>query len=441
MESRPDFDQAKNDKGAQEALRDFEAAQENYFMAAGSIPNRILEYCNLDVMRVKQDIETRPLIFQHCFRHSASQQDAMECIYAFPPDLYEHELRDLERVAVDGPDTSARMADGGTRDNCAPSSGLEPDGFLLDYEEYLESVYRFQIEWADGSYDTNRLTQLENLARSTVHIIGYLDEVYKDDPNTSGIEAFRKHFSQNEYGKQVVFLGADDDNGAGGAGYGRVPLQPGFDEEGSLINCQELRMMYLGSKVNIPTIVHEFGHVIDRGSDIISKVYAMRSGVVIDWVNLPKGFGNTVTVEHDGTCLRYTRLDKKLVKKGERVGRGQQIGTVGKGAKHIYAAHLHLDMPRSRVYARARTYYGSPADPAAASRTPIRIRIVQVGFYVQRAQTLPRLPRSIQAPQPPSQIATVFRCRALQTDRSFRIAHHALASHRASSIRSPNFNI
>ena len=78
------------------------------------------------------------------------------------------------------------------------------------------------------------------------------------------------------------------------------------------------------------------------------RVYAMCPGLVIDSVYLPKGFGNTVTVEHDdGTCLRYTHLDKKLVKKGERVVRGQQIGTLGKGAKNIYPAHLHLDMPRS----------------------------------------------------------------------------------------------
>ena len=62
---------------------------------------------------------------------------------------------------------------------------------------------------------------------------------------------------------------------------------------------------------------------------------------MIDAVYLPKGFGNTVTVEHDdGTCQRYTHLDKKLVKKGNRVVRGQQIGTVGKGAKNIYARRI-----------------------------------------------------------------------------------------------------
>ena len=86
------------------------------------------------------------------------------------------------------------------------------------------------------------------------------------------------------------------------------------------------------------------------GTPYQAPVHAMRGGAVIDSVYLPKGFGNTVVVEHeDGTCLRYTHLDKKLVKQGDRVLRGQQIGTVGKGAKNIYPAHLHLDMPRSSV--------------------------------------------------------------------------------------------
>ena len=48
-----------------------------------------------------------------------------------------------------------------------------------------------------------------------------------------------------------------------------------------------------------------------------APVHAMRGGVVIDSVYLPKGFGNTVAIEHkDGTCLRYTHLDKKLVRTG-----------------------------------------------------------------------------------------------------------------------------
>lgn len=117
---------------------------------------------------------------------------------------------------------------------------------------------------------------------------------------------------------------------------------------------------------------HHSGIDIYRWNGHKAPVYAMRPGAVIDSVYLPKGFGNTVTIEHDdGTCLRYTHLDKKLVKKGDRVVRGQQIGTVGKGAKHIYPAHLHLDMPRSSAYARARTYYDTVAEVAERFIDPL----------------------------------------------------------------------
>ena len=117
---------------------------------------------------------------------------------------------------------------------------------------------------------------------------------------------------------------------------------------------------------------HHSGIDIYRWDAYQAPLYAMRPGVVIDSVYLPKGFGNTVVIKHDGgTCLRYTHLDKKLVKKGDRVIRGQQIGRVGKGAKNIYPAHLHLDMPRSRTYARARTYYDTTAEVAERFIDPL----------------------------------------------------------------------
>ena len=37
---------------------------------------------------------------------------------------------------------------------------------------------------------------------------------------------------------------------------------------------------------------------------------------------------------------------------------------MGEGAKKIYPAHLHLDMPRSGACAHARTYCGTPAEVA-----------------------------------------------------------------------------
>ncbi len=117
---------------------------------------------------------------------------------------------------------------------------------------------------------------------------------------------------------------------------------------------------------------HHSGIDIYRWDAYQAPVHAMRAGSVIESVYLPKGFGNTVVVEHaDGTCLRYTHLAKMLVNKGARIERGQQIGTVGKGAKNIYPAHLHLDMPKSRQYARVRTYYDTAAEVAQRFIDPL----------------------------------------------------------------------
>lgn len=81
-------------------------------------PEHLHRFSNLDVIRVLEDIKRRPLVFQHCFRNSASLQDAMECIYAFPPDCDEGELRYFEQVAKDQSDLRAGLAEGGTGDAC-----------------------------------------------------------------------------------------------------------------------------------------------------------------------------------------------------------------------------------------------------------------------------------------------------------------------------------
>jgi len=117
---------------------------------------------------------------------------------------------------------------------------------------------------------------------------------------------------------------------------------------------------------------HHSGIDIYRWDAHQAPVYAMRGGLVIASEYLPRGFGNTVVVEHeDGTCLRYTHLDQKLTSEGDRVIRGQQIGTIGKGANDMYSAHLHLDMPRSSAFARAGTYYDRPTEVAERFINPL----------------------------------------------------------------------
>lgn len=91
-----------------------------------------------------------------------------------------------------------------------------------------------------------------------------------------------------------------------------------------------------------------------EGIDIISKrgtpVIAAASGIVISSFYRPL-FGNRIVLEHgkdkNGLFIlsRYVHLDKRLVEKGDKVIRGQQIGTLGStGLLAGGFPHLHFEI-------------------------------------------------------------------------------------------------
>jgi murein DD-endopeptidase MepM/ murein hydrolase activator NlpD len=91
-----------------------------------------------------------------------------------------------------------------------------------------------------------------------------------------------------------------------------------------------------------------------EGIDIISKkgtpVIAAASGVVISSFYRPL-FGNRILIDHgsdnNGIFImsRYVHLDKRLVKKGDKVTRGQQVGTLGStGLLAGGFPHLHFEL-------------------------------------------------------------------------------------------------
>ncbi len=270
-EDTPDTNQAKDEIIVQAILPDIAEVQDDFGasrMVDENSWDRLHRNSNLDLILVRQDIETRPLIFQHCFQHSASRQEALECIYAFPPISDENELRHEERVA-DQKAQEVLVAMGGDSDaeNDGVSIGIGVEyGFLQEYEGWLESKYGFEITWGRGSNKTNRLQQLQNLDKAIGYIINYLArEVYGDE--SLALAAFQQHFSQSGFGQLEIRLGIESD--PEDKGYGSVAL-PYYDDKGNLINTdlEALRKMNLGSAVDIPTIVHEFGHVIDRSRGI-----------------------------------------------------------------------------------------------------------------------------------------------------------------------------
>ena len=264
-EDSNDADRGKDVISVQALLPDIAEVQDDFgtsWIFAGISPDRWHRYNNPDVIHVQQDMERRPLTFRRCFEQAESPRSALEFIYAEPPDLDNSAMVHLQHYVSPQPDT--RSGWWGKTSDGEDSSTLDIDSGLLStvykIEEHLESEYGYQIEWGEGISNADKLEQLYNLSESSSHIVDYLDLVYKDDPNTTGKEAFREHFSgSQDDSRLVVNLGADtyfaenfsniSEEEAGY--YGHVP-------------AGGKNRVYLGSKVDIPTIVHEFGHVIDK---------------------------------------------------------------------------------------------------------------------------------------------------------------------------------
>ncbi|MEI8294395.1 MAG: M23 family metallopeptidase [bacterium] len=91
-------------------------------------------------------------------------------------------------------------------------------------------------------------------------------------------------------------------------------------------------------------------------SDLGAPVYCIGNGYVTFAMDARMGWGNVVIVRHafvEAGQLRtvdsmYAHLDRIMVRKGQQVSRGQQVGTIG--TNHgMYTAHLHCEI-RKNLY-------------------------------------------------------------------------------------------
>ncbi len=121
-------------------------------------------------------------------------------------------------------------------------------------------------------------------------------------------------------------------------------------------------------KSNIATFTEHEG-TEHEGIDIIGKtgtpVIAAAAGIVKSSYYEPF-YGNRVVIDHgkdeNGLFIRskYFHLKKRLVKNGDKVARGQQIGTLGSTGLTAPFPHLHYEV---RVGVRLDQYYFKPLNP------------------------------------------------------------------------------
>lgn len=87
-----------------------------------------------------------------------------------------------------------------------------------------------------------------------------------------------------------------------------------------------------------------------------TNVKAADSGTVAYAGNELKGFGNLILIRHnDGWITAYAHNEKILVKKGQKVARGEKISTVG-DTGGVNTPQLHFEIRRGKKAVNPRSY-------------------------------------------------------------------------------------
>ncbi len=117
-------------------------------------------------------------------------------------------------------------------------------------------------------------------------------------------------------------------------------------------------------------------------SDLGAPVYSIGNGFVTFARDARMGWGNVVLIRHvfmDGGSLQtvdsmYAHLDRILVREGQQITKGQQVGTIGTN-RGMYVAHLHFEIRKNlniginrSAFKRDLTNYYRPGQFIAARR-------------------------------------------------------------------------
>ncbi len=98
---------------------------------------------------------------------------------------------------------------------------------------------------------------------------------------------------------------------------------------------------------------------VDLKAPIGTPVLSMDDGTVIEVEYTSFGYGHYVRIAHDGAVWTlYAHLSKTLVKPGEHVTRGQQIGAVGVTGWST-GPHLHFEVHEGDQAVNPLTYIGN----------------------------------------------------------------------------------
>jgi len=95
---------------------------------------------------------------------------------------------------------------------------------------------------------------------------------------------------------------------------------------------------------------------VDFACDVGNPIYATGDGVVTKVAHERKGYGNHVEIDHGfGYRSRYAHMDDISVEEGQRVTRGDYIGTTGRSGR-VTGPHLHYEILYRKDYVNPSLY-------------------------------------------------------------------------------------
>lgn len=130
------------------------------------------------------------------------------------------------------------------------------------------------------------------------------------------------------------------------------------------------------SNKNLSRMASGFGYRIDpiyktrkfhAGMDFSAKsgtpIYATGNGKVIKVRRSKRGYGNHVKIDHGyGYTTLYAHMSKYIVRKGQKVSRGEVIGYVGSTGKSV-APHLHYEVHKDNKKINPVNFYYNDLNP------------------------------------------------------------------------------
>ena len=109
--------------------------------------------------------------------------------------------------------------------------------------------------------------------------------------------------------------------------------------------------------------IRKFHYGMDFSAPTGTEIYATGNGTILLTKHSRRGYGNRIVIAHGyGYKTLYAHLSKILVKKGEKVKRGDVIGLVGSSGLSV-APHVHYEVHKNNKKINPVNYYFNDLTP------------------------------------------------------------------------------